>query len=540
MTAPCLMWLLVDGLSFPLYQRLAPRLRTPMAHALPLPPLSPNCQTPPSLFSIWSGLPPSAHGLTGYDMPAVNGASPLATRDAFFAWPREVPMAWDRWAAEGGKVRTCAVPFLQADRLGAALLSHTEVYQPEVARPQVLPAGSRLSIAALGIDWRIEADADALLIDSPHAPTRIPFGTTAHLPVTPAPGIAPAEGPHQAVAVHAARIGGQAHACFLGYQPVALHGQQAANRRARLHQRAYTASNPAKLYARGELGPRITEGGQGEAEELLLALLDVLHQAFADDIAWAAGAGHCELIVAYYPVVDLLSHQLLRQVVAPANPREQQLAEVVLARLVGWLDDLLARCLAALPRHARLVAHSDHGMAPIHHEVRPNLCFQQLGWLASDGQGGIDLDRTLAFYHPAENGWLALHTSRLREAGLGPAHIVEALNRAVNGKLDADFRLLAGPPVTVGGGWDGAWYLQPPAGVRLRSQLASPLITPSQKGGDHTCWSRDPWLEGVLLEAGGTPAPWPAGVQLTDLAPALLAWLGTPHTAPAAATLQTH
>jgi len=539
-----LLWLLVDGLSHTLWQQLAPMLPLRVDCALPLEPLAPNCQTPPSLFSIWSGLDASAHGLTGYEIPDAGAADPLAVADAFSRWPRATQMVWDRWAAAGGRVRTSAVPFVQPQRLAGALLSHTEVYARLVSPPEVLAPGEVLSVPALQLHCPLSVSSDDAAIVVHGVPTggdlRVPFGGTCHVALSPALPAALAGDTNRAVAVHAQRVEGQPRLCFLGFQPVFVHGRDAALRRLALRHRACSVGNPAKLHASGALGRHLDQGGDGSAELLLLDLLEVMHRSFLDDILWSLRAGGAELAVAYYPVIDLLSHQLLRHLDPAAAAPQPALAGAIRARMARWLFELFDGCQALLPPGWRFIAHSDHGMQPLSHDLAPNRCFASQGLLATQDDGRIDTQRSMVFYHPAENGWLALHPQRMAAAGVTTPALLDALNDALPPGLSGAFRLIEGPVLDLGDGWTSPWYLQPPTAARLLKSPHLPFAAASRKGGDHTCWSDAPWLKGVFLEPTlqpGAPA-WQAPLTLIQLAPALMAGLAQP--APARALPEAH
>ncbi|NVM93024.1 hypothetical protein FHT32_006717 [Variovorax sp. SG517] len=539
-----LLWLLVDGLSHTLWQQLAPMLPLRVDCALPLEPLAPNCQTPPSLFSIWSGLDASAHGLTGYEIPDAGAADPLAVADAFSRWPRATQMVWDRWAAAGGRVRTSAVPFVQPQRLAGALLSHTEVYARLVSPPAVLAPGEVLSVPALQLHCPLSVSSDDAAIVVHGVPTggdlRVPFGGTCHVALSPALPVALAGDTNRAVAVHAQRVEGQPRLCFLGFQPVFVHGRDAALRRLALRHRACSVGNPAKLHASGALGRHVDQGGDGSAELLLLDLLEVMHRSFLDDILWNLRAGGAEVAVAYYPVIDLLSHQLLRHLDPAAAAPQPALASAIRARMARWLFELFDGCQALLPPGWRFIAHSDHGMQPLSHDLAPNRCFASQGWLATQDDGRIDTQRSMMFYHPAENGWLALHPQRMAAAGVTTPALLDALNDALPPGLSGAFRLIEGPVLDLGDGWTSPWYLQPPTAARLLKSPHLPFAAASRKGGDHTCWSDAPWLKGVFLEPTlqpGAPA-WQAPLTLIQLAPALMAGLAQP--APARALSEAH
>ncbi|KPB39198.1 hypothetical protein ALP12_03494 [Pseudomonas savastanoi pv. phaseolicola] len=534
MSRQSLLWLLVDGLSRDLYQRLRNRMGIQANHAATLEPLFPNCQTPPSLFSIWSAEPVALHGLTGYEIPEAVAGNPAHWRDAFQVWPRESLMAWDYFAQAGRAIRTCGVPFVQPERLGAQLLSHTEVYLNPVLPLSIVRAGECLRCEALGLSFRVHADEVAMvLVDEQGKQARIALDETRHLPLSPAIPVGAGGESHRAFAVRAVIIDQQLCLCVLGFQPIRVHGSLAGERRRQLMDRAYVAGNPGKLYAAGELGGRLNEGGSGAAELLLLDLLDSVHQSFVADVVLALEAGDSDLTVAYYPVIDLVCHQLLRYLEDASTP--QLLFEAIEQRLARWLDELFAACQTASGKETRFIAHSDHGMQPIWWDIRPNRLFLELGWLALDAQGNLDAQRSNVFFHPAENGLLVL---RLEPAGigmLGAPQVLDALQTAFAELGEGGFTLLQGAAATLGSGWRSDLYLQPPPGVRVRADHTGALIESSRKGGDHSVWSDAASLKGVLLELGAAPSrPWPQPLCLEQLLPRLLndLFISNPLTAP--------
>ncbi len=138
--------------------------------------------------------------------------------------------------------------------------------------------------------------------------------------------------------------------------------------------KAYVANDLTVLYRTGQLGKRLDEGGQGAAEWLLLELMREMHESFlCDDIVGAVRAGDAQRVIGYYPVVDLLSHHLLKYL-APdwASELMQAVGQRLFDEISGWVDELILRCVDAAGREVRCVAHSDHGMAPVHHDLYPN------------------------------------------------------------------------------------------------------------------------------------------------------------------------
>lgn len=517
-----LLWLLVDGLSRDLYQRLRPRMNVQASQVASLEPLFPNCQTPPSLFSIWSSEPVSRHGLTGYEIPQAAAGDPAHMTDAFQSWPRDSLMAWDYFARADRAVRTCGVPFVQPERLGARLISHTQVYLEPLLGLSIVRAGECLRCQALDLSLRVHADGQAMvLIDEQGKRLRVALDEICHIPIPDAISEPVGGEAHRALAVRTVIIDQQLCLCVLGFQPVCVHGSHAGERRGQLRNRAYIAGNPGKLYAAGALGKCLGNAGTGAAELVLLDLLDSVHQSFVDDVVLALKAGDSDLTVAYYPVIDLVCHQLLRYLEAPGTPHA--LLEAIERRLAHWLDTLFAACRMASREGTRFVAHSDHGMQPIWWDIRPNRLFLERGWLVLDAKGDLDAGRSRVFFHPAENGLLVFRLEPDGRASLDAAEVLEALQVAFAQLNGGHISLLHGTAAALGAGWRGDLYLQPPAGVRVRSDHVGSLIEPSRKGGDHSVWSDAASLKGVLLELGA-PAPqlWPQPLHLEQLLPRLL------------------
>ncbi|ATV18220.1 alkaline phosphatase family protein [Pseudomonas syringae] len=520
-----LIWLLIDGLSWELLSRY--RARTAGGASLqggsgrwpcyPLLPLSPNCQTPPSLFSIFSGTQVSTHGLTGYLMPAPAPHDLLAVTDAFHAWPRHIDMVWDEWARDDITFRLCAVPFVQAQRLGDSMVGQSSVYQGFSRRPELMEGGDCLHVEALGVKGWLNPQEGGMLLDCSEvkAPLScwLPLGRTVHLQV---------EGPGnvcKAIALRTVLIEGRMAVVSFGYQEVQALGYQADAHR------AYIANDLTGLYRAGQLGKRLDDGGQGAAEWVLLELMREMHESFCNDIVGAVAARDAQRVIGYYPVVDLLSHHLLKYLDPSwASPLMQQVGQQVFDELLGWVDELIVRCIAAAGAPARCVAHSDHGMAPVHHDLYPNTFFERCGWLGYDLEGLPDMQKSSVIFHPADNGLLLFNKERLALSGQTPLSVTEAWRQSLTEPFREGWAMFEhSSEQSFGSGWTGSSYWQAPRGARLLAARSEHTARPSRKGGDHTVCATDPWLRGVLLDASSTSLPPPAEHILT--LPAIRQWL---------------
>ncbi|MCP1120867.1 hypothetical protein JOE11_004479 [Robbsia andropogonis] len=528
-----LIWLLVDGLSWRLVELRAGKrthstlTRSLRAHAprraIPLAPLAPNCQTPPSLFSIFSGVNAQRHGLTGYLLPAPLPGDPLRVVNTFAVWPRDIPMIWDRWAEAQTRFRLCAIPFTQPDRLGEALLGQTRVYEGLTVSPEVISNGERLSMLPLGLDFLVEARQDGVMLQgvSPDGAISqwIALDRTEHLPIS-------AHVRHgnafPAVAVRAVRIEGEIKLISFGYCTVDARGLPDEIGTSATAPRAYIIGDPAQLYKDNRLGRRLDDGGDGNAERLLLTLMREVHNSFAADIIAAVRADDAECVIGYYPVIDLLSHHLLKYLdPCRAELPASGICEVLFDMALDWVDELIDHCVAAAPQSVRCIAHSDHGMTPVHDDLFPNSFFEQSGWLTYDENGRPDLAASAALFHPAENGLVLFNESRLSKQGIDPDIVTARWRAALPPRLRDGWNMFDGidttPPAH---GWSARHYWQAPPGTRLRTARSAHLLQPSRKGGDHAVWSNNAWLQGILVDVGSDSVSLPdqAALALPDIA----------------------
>ncbi len=484
-------WILLDGLPAEVAKGFAARrpdsliarcLRRELScQGSRLRPLSPNCQTPPSLFTIWSGLETAEHDLTGYDVPT----GPTHYTDGFSAWPRATRMAWDRLAAQGYRLRLYAMPFVQPKRLGEALCSHLHIYGATQVAPVVLRPGQKWEIPELDVNREVVWHPDGVAVGK----ATIVVGQTVLLEAgglhVPAACIRVSKEP--LLAIFGLR---QTETVTGAEKPCATSSPSAI------------ASNPGLFYQRGLLGQRLAEGGDGSAESALLDLMQVVHHSFLDDILAQLRAGDADVIFAYYPVIDLLCHQLLRYAhPATSTPHERTLLEPLFDQALAAVDDLLVQCLRSAPG-AQLLAHSDHGMQPVLYDVYANVALQRCGWLQFDQSGQVDLDQTLAFLHPAANGLIVFNPQRLKRQGLSEHDIVESLRTKLPEPLRHGWQGIEGPRAQLDAHWQSSTYLQAPPGARWRPSLADHVVMASGKGGDHTVTSDDCWLSGVLFAVG--------------------------------------
>ncbi|KPY19579.1 hypothetical protein ALP22_101287 [Pseudomonas coronafaciens pv. porri] len=339
----------------------------------------------------------------------------------------------------------------------------------------------------------------------------MPLGSTVHLPLQ---GNKPGNVCH-AIALRAVTVDGRICVVSFGYQEVQALDLQCDT------DKAYVARDLTLMYRTGQLGRRLDEGGHGAAEWLLLELMREMHESFSNDIVGAVRAGDAQRVIGYYPVVDLLSHHLLKYL-APdwANDLMQEVGRQLFDEVSGWVYELIVRCVDAAGCKVRCVAHSDHGMTPVHHDLYPNAFFEQQGWLVYDSAGLPDMQQSAAVFHPADNGLLLFHRERLGLSGNDPGSVTEAWRQSLAEPFRREWAMVEWPSgQCFHDGWTGSCYWQAPRGARLVAARSEHCARLSRKGGDHTVCATDPWLRGVLLDASSTALPRPdcPELQLPDI-----------------------
>lgn len=489
---PRLAWAVIDGLPFHLLNKYLDPLTTPVLCQLmqsgaitPLEPLWPNCQTPPSLFSIWSGQPATEHQITGFDTPDGNQAG--AFRNGFTRWPAQLEMIWESYARAGQRVRLNHIPFVDESRLGSMLVARSDIY------------------SGPGYDSRIFNDTTLLTIDD-HLLT---------LKLRPAGSFA-AELEVSGAGIHVCtRLAQGVFTDIMLPPPVdatltlmsfemdngALQGAllgKSRYYRSGLHP-STTGTPPgtdfchlslAKQYRNGELGMKRGSGGDGKAEAILFASLERVHQSFYRELVASFAQHDADLTVGYYPVIDLALHEILN--IEKLSDQDAEI-ERYFMQIMVWAESVVAALHQQCRASERLVINSDHGMQPIFTIFYLNQYLAQQGWLTFDNQGKIDYSTTRVAYHPAENGTLLIRD------GCDPEQVCAQIHAFFDDCGISNAQIVRLPVPSRQQSFDTSWFLLPPDGVRVKASTSPQLSTRSDKAGDHCGYSLLADLKGTLI-----------------------------------------
>ncbi|HEY9420596.1 MAG TPA: alkaline phosphatase family protein [Thermoanaerobaculia bacterium] len=253
---------------------------------------------------------------------------------------------------------------------------------------------------------------------------------------------------------------------------------------------------------------------------------------FGDSLLAASERPGWDLLMGYIPVIDEADHELT--LVDPRQPgfSPQRRAQLERARHRVWkaVDRELARLLGSLDLESTVVVVvSDHGMAPIHTAIDPNVLLRREGLLAADAGGNVLAKGTVA--HAVGSGgishvWVApgrrALLPRLRELFAGwtvdgerPVERIVAREEAADLQLNhpnsGDLILIVRPGFSAHGGL-------------LDEDVPA---APTTVYGMHGYLNTQPAMHGIFLSLGGGVSKGSTGpVRTTEVAGRVAGWLG--------------
>jgi hypothetical protein len=524
------LWVVWDGASFDVVRDLLGRGELPTLRSLcdgrvvPLSPLSPNCQTPPSLASLFTGATIAEHGVTGFRVPSEPAATFVESRSGFEV-PVRRPLIWSRVAAEGGWVGLSHVAWGSDAGPGEAPASlAVDAYDRRVAAPGVVEAGAigrrPLSFELGGRPVVVQERGGVWEASAPATGARVVIGRPARLDLAPGrlrlgPGLG-------------TRLGAMT---LPDGRRVLVHtglwelraGPDVSQEELDRTMLPFMGKLLGEPYRAGDLGLRAMEGGDGAAE-----------QALAESARWQAESFTrcCELVlrrappdglvIAYVPVIDEVQHELFRWWRAAgdgAGLAGEDLAGETTRRVYALADAHLARLLRHTGPGCAVVLCSDHGAAGVSHDIHVNEALVAAGLTAFDQHGRIDVARSRVAYHPAGNGSVWVNDAGRAGGLVGPDErdgVVEAAERALRAARDP---LTGLSPMDVTRVPRAARPLfgdllvrgRPGYDPRWERHASGALVAAARKGGTHVTPTGETTLRGVLAarEAGTALGPGP-------------------------------
>ncbi|MEU5693409.1 alkaline phosphatase family protein [Actinosynnema sp. NPDC020468] len=464
-------------------------------------PPAPNCQTPPSLATLFTGTSSQEHGVTGFSVPTgltehLSGFAP--------AYPARSPV-WREAGVRGAFVHAPWV-FDADGRVGPDVEVAIEAYSGRLAGNDTLaiaPGEVReWPVATLPV--RVEGTADGALLRAGGAvhPT-----TTGWTPVrfTRSRGfwVRHVDTPNGRVLVRT------------GTWTVRTAGSNSALAAALADTPVFAGEGVGPLYRAGLFGRRLAEGGDGSAERAFLESVDRVVESFTAAAELVVEGHDADLVVVYLPWTDDVGHELLGWCDRRAATHRPDIAERVralLRRCYRSADAVLGHALARAGADDTVLLSADHGMVGSTHLV----CVNEV--LIAAGLAAADPLASAVVYHPANNGSLRVNP------GVVPAwRRADTMRRAMTALLDL------GPAVVTGFLGEDARPTTEPADVVYlvlgddyqpsAARDGGPAVRPMVKTGSHVVNTGSDRLHATFAAAGpGIPSGVDLGVVDNTLA----------------------
>jgi hypothetical protein len=509
------------------------RLRATGITAAARPP-SPNCQTPPSLATLFTGTWSHQHAITGFTVPGGPEDPVECHRSGFGPRLPAQPPVWRRAQALGLRTTFVHTPWVfDADgAVDPGVVAAVEAYSTRICESGILPlAGSPSQ------EW--PAGDEAVDVSATATGVRLVTGTGTH-DLHPARGWAPVRltGTAGFWARYLDLPSGPAVVRTGTWAPRAA-GEDTQLVRGLADAEVFAGEGLKSLYRSGRLGPRLADGGDGGAERVFVSSLDCVARSFGAAADVVLPRHRSDLVVIYLPLTDDVGHELVGWCDTASAMYRPDVADAVWGHVrhcYARVDAILSRVLDHAHDGDTVILGADHGIVGSAYLVALNMPLIKAGLAVAAPGGGLDARRSSVIYHPANNGALRVNhdglpgglvprarageTLRAAMAALltiapptatGSAHTAGAPpgRPVVTGFMDAAGRQL--PPSRVGATDDVAYVVlhddyQPTAEVD-----GGPAVRPMAKSAAHVVNTGTDRLHATFAAVG---PGLPAGVDL--------------------------
>lgn len=551
-------WLIWDGAAEWVVSRLLregclPALRGLIdggVRAAALPPF-PNVQTPPALATLFTGLWPSEHGITGFHVPVADVSRPVTDtisgfdtaalqRDPVWRWvgkqARQSVLVHIPWALAGNaedRQRVFAIQGFSRCLARAGAIAIHAAEPDHLAEIEIGPFRCALSLTSRGLG--IRGLPSGIELSIPHASLgRVDERHVLRLTAD------------TAVCCQTWKRSGDGSLLFIHFG--AWRAETWPVEEADGFDRVagpFLGEGLGRLFRSGAFGTPLAHGGNGEAEKVLVATTATLAEHFeAASLAAVRRRPDAHLYILYQPCIDEIEHELLGWCDSQSVAYRPEIAEPVWAcirSVYERADRHLARILEEFGDDCDCIVSSDHGMVGIRDNVYVNEVLRRAGLLEFDGNGHIDLPRTSALYHPANNGSVWINDES-RPCGRVPASKRDQVQRraeialrglltdAATGPVFTAIYPLDRPPIPKWPRALGDFFLAVADGFNLRPEPSptGDIFGPAHKAAAHVTYSKHPSLRGILCARGrGLPRNLDlVAIDNRHVAGVVAAWLG--------------
>ncbi len=398
-----------------------------------------NCQTPAALATMFTGLTPYRHGIGGYYTPQIEEGKSLLSKKVSFNEESIHDYSIWRWAVENGRtvslVHTPYVKNIEIEQLeqykfqiygyhrmisrGRVFLSTAMAWEKSIFYSNMDDKGysSECSVIEIeGLQFQIDMIERETEIIA--AVAYAECNTCIEIKV----GCATSFESHDikldsetAVQIYAFfKPGGSGEIVFVFsgiYQMTSITGIDIE--RFIDETGVFLGEGFGRYYRKGFFGKTLERGGTGEAEAAFINLLDKIASYYERVSRYSIINHMADISIIYQPCIDEMAHEFTG-FVDPlcrlySSEYSSQYRDCYI-KAYEMADRHLGEVLDCMPEGCTVVVTSDHGMGTVSDMFNINEYLKLNGLLDFDQQGGIDLTKTMAFYHPADNGAIFINT----------------------------------------------------------------------------------------------------------------------------------
>jgi len=375
-----------------------------------------NCQTPPSLATLVTGVWPWQHGIQGYSVPSREAQQPITERRTGFS--RELLQREPIWTVAGRQEKTYAmshVPWvlsLDDEVLPLGCLFAVEGYSRCLSRggvvllsqlPTIADGRQKLVIGPVKLLVERKEKAMGVQLCSEQMGESWPL--------------------YESEQWKPFQIDTNGLLLRLWRRPsdgewIILHSGIWQIRTAPSVEKTeffnivgpFVGEGLGSAYRLGMFGPRLVEGGDGTAEQLFVESIAQMATYFRrSSLNVVNRYPGADLYMFYQPCIDDVAHEVIGWCDPQSKAYQSKIADrvwEVVKQVYRMADQHLADLLTHFGEASTIIVSSDHGMMGMTHRCYVNEALAHAGLFAFDSQGGVDLARTKILYHPANNGSL--------------------------------------------------------------------------------------------------------------------------------------
>jgi predicted AlkP superfamily phosphohydrolase/phosphomutase len=507
-----------------------------------------NCQTPAALATLFTGTGPERHGIGGFYSPNdAPGSSLLGCKNSFAQNSIQLPLFWETVAGCGGTVSMAHIPFSERARSSrqeqyrcifngypgrlerGTVIRMSDLTWEKATLPltdEGVNAEGKTTTVVLGkhairLDYfkrgarecfRVSEDHDEGGNGRGHNDNSIECVVNQEYEWTG----------NTLLFDSNTTLGVYAFSCedkddiaivFSGLHKITAVKNNDINRFIG-HTGAFLGESVGRYYRSGYLGIPKRENGPGYAEERFLQNLGYVNEYCERVVAYCLSCYPADLAIFYLPTADEAGHEFMGYADPSCSLYDHPHAleyRRLLGRVYRGVDALVGRIKNRISSDTCFVVSSDHGMAGCSRSIFINELLRREGLLEFHANGEINLGKTRAFYHPAENGAFIVNageSSRKNISDTDKMHTLLEVWKLLTEYVDPDSRqkIIKNAVVVdkdLSGGHElwGDLFLIPSDEYSLKSGINSGIFSKTPKTGTHHFYAGRPCMQGVMVSS---------------------------------------